>query len=226
MLSADESHHLARVLRASVGDEVLAFDGRGHEWQARITAIGRDQVTVSLLGRREPVAEPPVAVTLAIGLLKGDQMSGVVRDATMLGASAIVTFVSKHVAVPERAWRERSTGRWERIAVESAKQCGRAVVPAIHAVTTLDAVLAAEPGRRYCCVEPSARAAWPEAGHPDLRPETATVCVGPEGGWSNDDLECFRRHGTISIDLGPRTLRAETAPTVALSALWSRWGWR
>jgi len=225
-LSADESHHLLHVLRLKAGDAVLAFDGQGNEWIAEIKSVDRSQVTLSILEPHEPLLEPPVAVTLAIGLLKGDDMRSVVRDATMLGVATIAPFVSDHTAVPGEARYGRSIDGWRRVAVASAKQCRRAVVPVIHPVSSLDAVLAAEAGVRICCVEPHAAADWSAPEARGDRPRSATVCIGPEGGWSASDLDCLRRRGARSLDLGPRTLRAETAPTVALSVLWAEWGWQ
>jgi 16S rRNA (uracil1498-N3)-methyltransferase len=154
-------------------------------------------------------------------------MNTVVRDATALGVAAIHPFVSSHVTVPERAWRDRSIERWQRVAVSSAKQCGRAVVPIIHDVAAYPDVLerAAE-DLVLCCVEPALGVAL-DVRTPPVRPATgrAWLCVGPEGGWSEQELALMRRRAVTLVGLGPRTLRAEIAPTVALSALWTQWGW-
>ena len=106
------------------------------------------------------VAEPPVHLTLGVAVLKGTQLDEVVRDATMLGASRIVPFVSAHVAVSERAWKNRSTDRWSRVASASASQCGRAVVPEIGDVSPFDALLSARGfDLVVMCVEPASGAA-------------------------------------------------------------------
>jgi 16S rRNA (uracil1498-N3)-methyltransferase len=227
LLPPDEAHHVTRVLRLGVGAAVVVFDGRGHEWDARIAAIDRRAVTIEIAAPRTPVAEPAIAVTLAVALLKGDQVNTVVRDATALGVAAIQPFVSSHVTVPERAWRDRSIDRWQRVAVSSAKQCGRAVVPIVHDVAAYPDVLerAAE-DLVLCCVEPALGVAL-DVRTPPARPATgrAWLCVGPEGGWSEQELALMRRRAVTLVGLGPRTLRAEIAPTVALSALWTQWGW-
>jgi 16S rRNA (uracil1498-N3)-methyltransferase len=226
-LPPDEAHHVTRVLRLGAGADVVVFDGQGHEWDARIAAIDRHDVTIEIVASRTPVAEPAIAVTLAVALLKGDQMATVVRDATALGVAVIQPFVSSHVAVPARAWRDRSIERWQRVAVASAKQCGRSVVPAMADVLTYPDVLdRAGDDLVLCCVEP-VRGVTLDAGRSIARPSTgrAWLCIGPEGGWSAQELALARqRHATL-IGLGPRTLRAEIAPTVALSALWTQWGW-
>jgi 16S rRNA (uracil1498-N3)-methyltransferase len=227
LLPPDEAHHVTRVLRLGVGAAVVVFDGRGHEWDARIAAVDRHDVTIEIVATKTPVAEPAIAVTLAVALLKGDQMATVVRDATALGVAAIQPFVSSHVTVPERAWRDRSIERWQRVAIASAKQCGRAVVPAMADVLMYPDVLdRTGDDLVLCCVEPALGIAL-DAGRPIAPPSSgrAWLCIGPEGGWSEPELVlACQRHATL-IGLGPRTLRAEIAPTVALSALWTQWGW-
>ena len=227
-LPVDEAHHLARVLRARVGDEVNVFDGKGREWVARLTAIDNKTTSVEILHETTPVAEPHVRLTLAIGLLKGDQMDSVVRDATMLGARSIVPMSTTHVAVPAKA-RKSTTAleRWRRVAVASSKQCGRAVVPSISAVTSFSDVIESAPEiKKFMCVEPKlAVDGLDQAGAARSRPLDAIVLVGPEGGWSAKEVEHARTAGVSLIHLGPRTLRAETVPTVVLTALWTAWGW-
>jgi 16S rRNA (uracil1498-N3)-methyltransferase len=223
IVPADEAHHLVRVLRLDVGADLVVFDGRGHEWDARVESASRQSVAVRLIAPRVPVAEPPVAVTLAVGWLKGDQIHGVVRDATALGVAAVQLFVSSHVAVPERAWRDRSIERWRRVAIAAAKQCGRAVVPEIREVVRYTEMLDGSDAPLFVCVEPArGQASTP----PAARPDRATLVVGPEGGWSTAELDEARARGALLLGLGPRTLRAEIAPTVALATLWTRWGWR
>lgn len=225
MLPRSEAHHLARVLRLAAGELIVLFDGRGHEWLARVAETGRATVAVDVLEPRTPVPEPPVPVTLGLAVLKGDQMDSAIRDATMAGAAAIAPFVSAHVAVAERAWRARSLERWERVAIASAKQCARAVVPVIRPVVRLDDLLAGPPaGLRVLCVEPAQATRVPQ-GTPLSRPVEALVCVGPEGGWTGEELMLAERAGCEMLTLGPRTLRADAAPLVVLSVLWAWWGW-
>jgi 16S rRNA (uracil1498-N3)-methyltransferase len=223
-LSADETHHIARVLRLRTGDAVIVFDGAGHEWAGTLIDVAHGGARISLTAPLPIVSEPPVAVTVAIGLLKGDAMSEVVRDATMLGASAIVPFVSSHTALPAAATRSNHRERWHRVAVASAKQCARSVVPGIHDVTTFAAVLGTTCDLRIICIEPSAAGGADAASLPAAR--TALMLAGPEGGWSPEEIDQARAAGAVALRLGPRTLRAESTPAIALTALWSRWGWQ
>jgi 16S rRNA (uracil1498-N3)-methyltransferase len=211
-----------------VGDEVHVFDGRGREWTGHLTGLSGSSASVDIAHEVTPAAEPHVRLTLAIGLLKGDQMDSVVRDATMLGAFAIVPMATAHVAVPARARKStKALERWRRVAVASAKQCGRAVVPEVTAVTSFAEVLAsAADVPKFMCVEPSlAVDGLDKAGASRTRPIAAIVMVGPEGGWTIEEVDRARGLGVLLIHLGPRTLRAETVPTVVLTALWTAWGW-
>jgi 16S rRNA (uracil1498-N3)-methyltransferase len=212
------------VLRLRVGGAVRVFNGAGGEWSATISSIARHGAQLALGEPVPPVPEPPVRVTLGIGVLKGDQMDTVVRDATALGVSAIVPLVSANVTVPARAWNGRAAvDRWRRVAVASAKQCGRAVVPAIEPVAPLAAAMGSSAADLVLmCVEPS-RAGSRALELPASPSASVLALVGPEGGWSDGEVEAAVNSGARLIHLGPRTLRAEIVPTVLLSALWTRW---
>jgi 16S rRNA (uracil1498-N3)-methyltransferase len=225
-LTGDEAHHLARVLRLTVDSRVLVFDGAGRQWTGRVVTIGRRDAVVRLGEPEAAAAEPSVPLTLGIGVLKGDQMDTVVRDATMLGVRRIAPLQTDHVTVPERAWRAGAAAeRWRRVAVASAKQCGRAVVPAIDPVQTFSSALESlDSACRVLCVEP-AHAAPARDVRALPRPASAAVFVGPEGGWSASEVALAVAARAELVRLGPRTLRAEATPTVLLSALWTAWGW-
>src|SRR3954454_2732416 len=101
-LPADEAHHLTRVLRLGEGDEVAVFDGRGHEFRARVAAAVRDRVQIELLEKVDPVPEARVPLTLVQAVLKADKMDAVVRDATMMGVAAIEPIVTARTIAPAR----------------------------------------------------------------------------------------------------------------------------
>lgn len=225
VLPPAEAHHVGRVLRLRAGEEVVVFDGRGREWRGRLVAAERGAASVELIAERPAIPEPAVAITLAVGLLKGDHLDTVVRDATALGVAAIAPLSTARVAIPDRARQTRARERWTRVAIAAAKQCGRAVVPSIEDVTSLAGLLSQAGGTEvFCCVEPGSRGVLGEAGQ--SRPARALVLVGPEGGWAETEVARCRAAGAVALDLGPRILRAELAPAVALSLLWARWGWR
>jgi 16S rRNA (uracil1498-N3)-methyltransferase len=225
-LPEGEAHYVMRVLRLQAGDEVVVFDGRGREWAGRIAALTKRRVSVALVTERRAIAEPTIAVTLAVALLKGDRMDDVVRDATALGVAAVTPMASANVAISDSARSARSVERWTRVAVAAAKQCGRAVVPMVTQPAPLDAVLAsAADGLVICCIEPTARARASHAPPPPPQSARALLLTGPEGGWTADEIQRLEAAGAQRLFLGPRTLQASLAPAVALSVLWSHWGW-
>jgi 16S rRNA (uracil1498-N3)-methyltransferase len=232
VLPAEESAHLSRVLRLRAGAKVEVFDGRGREFIAEVADVARDRVTLTLLEARAPAAEPRVPVMLAQAILKPQQMDDVVRDATMMGASAVVPIVSAHVTVPGRAIEgARPVERWRRIALASVKQCRRSTIPRIDPPVTfadwLGAVARRSAGPTLLLVEPSVHGVEPRTVRSlihDPIPESATLAVGPEGGWSAEEVSGAVRAGATPITLGPLTLRAETVAVAALAALSVIWG--
>jgi 16S rRNA (uracil1498-N3)-methyltransferase len=223
-LSEDETRHLAQVLRLAAGDEVAVFDGAGREFRARVDRVARDGADVRLLDEYPAAPEPAVRVTLAQAVIKGEKMDDLVRDATMMGVTAIEPLVTDHTAAHMK--EGRAPERWRRIAIASAKQCRRAVVPVIGIGMTLPDWLAQDDAElRLLLVEPSAAV----EGHPAStlggnRPASASLLVGPEGGWSMGEIEAAVRAGCVPITLGRRTLRADAVPIVAIGVLQFVWG--
>jgi 16S rRNA (uracil1498-N3)-methyltransferase len=223
VLPEGEGHHVTRVLRLRAGDDVRVFDGRGREWVARLEPSERRSTTTVELGAEvAPIPEPSVRVTLAAGILKGDHMDAIVRDATMMGAAEIVPLVTEHVTVPKKAWQGGAAQeRWQRVAVASAKQCGRAVVPEIAPPVELAVVLSRHGGQSIVMfVEPAVGAdARAVSGTPIAPGGTLLVLIGPEGGWSFAEVTQARTAGAVLAHLGPRTIRADAMATAALAAM-------
>lgn len=217
-LPPDEAAHLTRVLRATAGDRIRAFNGRGDEWEAEVAEANKTRVVVRLLTPVTPAPEPRIAITLAAAVLKGEKMDDIVRDAVMLGVTRLLPLVTTRTALsPATLERSGRIARWQRIAVASAKQCGRAVVPEVARPVTVDHVLS-QAAAVVMLVEPAAAAtAITLAALP--RRDQLTVVVGPEGGWTDDEVRAAREQGAMLLTLGALTLRADAVPIVALTAL-------
>jgi 16S rRNA (uracil1498-N3)-methyltransferase len=227
VLPKDEAEHLRRVLRLGVGDTVSVFDGRGHEFAARVIVALPRETRVQVTARIDPPPEASVPMTLVQAVLKGDKMDEIVRDAVMLGVSAIQPLVTKRsemtVAALLRALRIE---RWRRIAVASVKQSRRAVLPDIRTPLSFDNHLE-EPlgGLQLMLVEPGT--------HADVEPMSAlkrepapsdvSVWIGPEGGWDEREWKGAHERGVRLISLGERTLRADAVPVAIISILSFLW---
>lgn len=223
-LPPEEAAHVSRVLRLRAGDPLRVFNGRGGEWAATVTARTRATVTVGLA---EPVAsarETRVRYAVALAVLKGDGTDDAIRDAVMMGVSELRPFVSARSDVAAlAALRGARLDRWTRVAASSAKQCGRAVVPAIAEPVELETLARAPtPGLRLWLVEPAV-ARVPLTLADLAAPEAATLAVGPEGGWAPEEVALAEREGWLLVGLGGRTLRATSAPLAALAACQAVW---
>ena len=234
-LPRDEAQHLFRVLRLKVGAVVRIFNGRGAEFDAVVATASKDGARIRVGNGCPAVTEARVAVTLAQAVLKGDKMDDVVRDAVMMGVAAIQPLVTARteiaLAALERGHRRE---RWQRIAVSSSKQCGRAVVPTVlDPCTFKDAAEALRNQAREAtptsvlpglmCVEPTASAdvlSLSDVGA--VPPLAVTIVVGPEGGWTAEDISVGSSACRL-VTLGPRTLRADAMALIALTALFTGW---
>jgi 16S rRNA (uracil1498-N3)-methyltransferase len=240
-LPREEAEHLTRVLRLGVGDTVAVFDGRGREFLAKVTTAVRRDVRVQVLSRIEPAPEPAVPIALVQGVLKGEKMDDVVRDAVMLGAAAIQPIITTRTETTVAALlKSARVDRWRRVALASVKQSRRAVLPDIRMPLTLGTFLD-EPAAalRLMLVEPTGRdggvvgsASVPADAAVDSLsavqalgpPSDAAVLVGPEGGWTQAECEAARASGVRLVTLGHRTLRADAVPIAAISVLQFLWG--
>jgi 16S rRNA (uracil1498-N3)-methyltransferase len=220
----DETRHLARVLRLRPGDTVLASSGDGRDHTIRIESLG-ETATGTVIATVARAAESPLDVTLVQGVPKGDKMETIVRMATELGVARIVPAVTERTIVRLDAtrWRERAR-RWQRVAKEATKQCGRAVIPEVDLPRPLAECLDAPGGALSLCV-------WEGATAP-LGPVLARaagvtrvrVLVGPEGGLSATEVDGASARGYEVASLGPRVLRTETAGPVVVAILQERFG--
>jgi 16S rRNA (uracil1498-N3)-methyltransferase len=222
-IAGSAANHILRVLRLAPGDALIAFDGRGGEYSARIGGLGRNAVTVEI-GEHSPIdRESPLAVTLVQGVSRGERMDLVVQKATELGVRRIVPVLTERAVVrfdaKQRAARLR---HWLGVAVAACEQCGRNVVPQIAAPAPLGELLSEGD-------DDSCRLVLTPAGEASVRDLTAgwagvTLLIGPEGGLSQAERQSAIRAGYRPLGLGPRVLRTETAAIAALAAVQLRLG--
>jgi 16S rRNA (uracil1498-N3)-methyltransferase len=210
-LAGDEARHLARVLRAKVGDEVRVFDGSGAEWPARVVTIGRDEVTLAV-GEPLPAGrEPARPLTIAVALPKGDRQKWLVEKLTELGTKQLVPLVT------ERGVAEATASAQARLArgvIEACKQCGRNRLMEIAAPATLEALADRHPDALRLIAHPGGR---PLDDVLQAPAGEIVAAIGPEGGFTADELDAAERLGFQRVALGPHILRIETA-AIAIAA--------
>jgi 16S rRNA (uracil1498-N3)-methyltransferase len=221
ILTGDEAKHLRSVLRLKVGDEVFVFDGGGKEFKCAVAGMRRDEVELDNCEEiAPPYAESPLSFTLAVALLKGEKFDLVVQKATELGVTTVIPVTTRFADIHLRdaSDAEKRVGRWRRIAMEAAKQCGRARVPEIATPVAFESLILdnAQSLRLLFAerdgdgLESNTRASGPIA--------SVVALVGSEGGWADEEIEKAKAAGWKIVTLGGRILRAETA-AIAVSVL-------
>lgn len=215
------AHHAARVLRLRDGDPVILFDGSGGEQPAVLSVRGK-QCFAALGERREVECESPLRLVLVQALASGDKMDWIVQKAVELGVAAIVPVQAERSVL--RLAGERAAKRvehWQQVAVSACEQSGRNRVPLVAPICGLRDYLARPREGVRLILDPGATQRLLDAARPAGEVQ---LLIGPEGGWSDDELAACRSAGCAGMRLGPRVLRTETAGLAAISALQTVWG--
>jgi len=217
-LSHDEAHHVLRVLRLRAGEPLSVFDGKGREWEGTIVRAESGEVVVRLEEEMTDAVEPALPVTLVQGLSRPERLEWVLEKATEVGvrAIALAACARSEGPVPSPA----RLARWRRVLLESCKQSGRRRIPDLFGPLSVGDAAALGTGTRIVLVP----------GAPSLtdvvrgRPEALALAVGPEGGFSEEEVDGLKVAGWSAASLGPRILRTETAGPVAAALVLHRWG--
>jgi 16S rRNA (uracil1498-N3)-methyltransferase len=223
-LASDEARHMREVLRLKSGDEVYVFNGEGKEFHCRVEESRRDSARLHIVAEVEPARpESPLRLTLGVALLKSDKFELVVQKATELGVVRIVPVTTRRadVHLRDKSDASKRVTRWHRIALESAKQSGRALVPEVAAPVSFDEFLELAPRDAQGKLMFSERAGQSLVEFTNNfsgKPQSIAALVGSEGGWTDEEIALAREAGWTIVTLGGRTLRAETA-AIAVTAL-------
>lgn len=212
VLSAEESKHLRDVLRLREGEQTAVFDGVGNEFLCEINKIGRSEILLGIIEKILPPApESKLCLILAVALLKGEKFDLVVQKATELGVKKIVPLQTKRADVRLHDEKDvlKKIERWRRIALEAAKQSGRAFVPIIEKPLTFEKLLESADGVKILFAERGGARLHQIERIREI--DNLTAAVGSEGGWENFEIEAARDNGFLIVTLGGRILRAETA---------------
>lgn len=218
VITGQEARHLGTVLRLGPGDRVELVDGRGTIAMAEIKTLSHNTAVFTILDSSTPGAEPPVHITLAQGMLKDKKMDMLVRHLTELGICEWVPFYSsRSIPKPDAKRLCSRMERWNKIAREALKQCGRSMLPLIGEPIAFEQLLETVSGYD------GKIAFWENATAPIQSFQTPSpepikkiiVLIGPEGGFSSPEIDAAREKGFYACSLGPRILRAETASLTA-----------
>lgn len=223
-LASDEAHHLREVLRLKAGDEAYVFDGKGKEFHCRIDDSRRDVAHLAVIAEATPARpESPLQLTLGVALLKGEKFDLVVQKVTELGVTRVVPLVTKlaDIRLRDESDTAKRVARWQRIALEAAKQSGRALVPEVAGPITFQSLIQtagfeSEPGLMFS--ERGGQSLCEAEEKLPANSYSLTALVGSEGGWTDEEIAIASAARCTIVTLGGRTLRAETA-AIAVAAL-------
>jgi 16S rRNA (uracil1498-N3)-methyltransferase len=217
-LSPFAAEHLTRVLRLGDGAAVACFNGDGHDYACTLRVRGKGQIWVDVGARAVVDTESPLLLSLAQCIARGEKMDWILQKATELGVQRIEPLVSERTEVRMDEERgERRLAHWRRVVQSACEQSGRARVPDIAPAQHLPAFAAeciARDARKFV-LDPEAASGLPALA----LDQPVVLAVGPEGGFSERDLDALRQAGFVGVRIGPRILRTETAGVAALAVL-------
>ena len=217
VLSGEVVHRISRVLRMVEGDEVILIDNSGLEYHARLRTFSGDVISGEILSAQEGLKESQVQISLYLSLLKADKFDWVLQKGTELGIAEFVPVVCERSAVDKKALNsDTRLGRWNKIVIQAVEQCGRSRIPIIHRPTPLTEALEHSSGNGLSLMP------W-EREHSHflgrvLKENYSThlnIFIGPEGGFTGKEADLARSYGVVTVSLGKRVLRSETAAIVA-----------
>lgn len=215
VLPPELARRLAKVLRLQRGDRVVLADGGGRDYEVELKEVSARAASAFVVGERPSPLEPSVELVLYQSLVRPQRFELVLEKGTEIGVSRFVPLISGRAQVRTAAGSQRAD-RWRRIVSEAAEQCGRGRVPAVDPPAPLEEAVRSAPGLRLI--------PWEGERSQGLRsylraleewPATVSLIIGPEGGFTEEEVELARRAGCVPVSLGPRILRSETAGIVA-----------
>jgi 16S rRNA (uracil1498-N3)-methyltransferase len=220
-VKGSEVRHIRRALRLRAGDGIVVFDGSGKEYEGTIVEESPSSVLIEIQSIISSQRESPLQITLAQSLLKGEKMDYLIQKATELGVTEIIPFFSfRSIPLLDKSKRLKRYHRWERIAIEASKQCGRGLVPRIEPLQDyLEVLRAPSSDSLRLILWEKEGASLKEILKTSAEKKRFFFIVGPEGGVSNEEVELAKRGRFIAVNLGGRILRSETASLCLLAIL-------
>jgi 16S rRNA (uracil1498-N3)-methyltransferase len=216
-LSKDATNHLVNVLRAKVDQPLVLFNGDGNEYSAHLSDVSKRSAFATIDSKLSLSVESPLPVHLGQGVSRGDRMEWVIQKSVELGVAEITPLVTERcgLKLSTERWQKKHQ-QWQKVLISACEQCGRNVLPILHPVANLTDWLTQSTNQLRLTLHPRAQSAFK---HINLPPAGARLLIGPEGGFSEQEVYQTEQNGFHSVQLGPRVLRTETAAIAAISAL-------
>ena len=226
LLGKDQAHQIHSVLRLRPADRIIVLDNAGWEYQISLAKVTGEQVVGEVLQKQKAVGEPSVQITLFQSLLTRDKFEWVLQKCTEVGVSRFVPVITQRALVRETAIKPEKLDRWQRIITEAAEQSHRGLIPDLLPPVSFEEILPDLRDFERCLIarepaEGGQRVALREALRTDKQtaPGTVAVLVGPEGGFTEQEVQLARAASAVPVGLGPRILRTETAAIIATTLI-------
>ena len=221
-----DARHVRNVLRSKPGDALILFDGRGMNYYSQITRITSDEIFLTIQDQFRSASESPVHVTVGQALVRAGKMDRIVRQFTELGGDRFVpVWTDRSTVKPEAERFRKRRARWQKIALESLKQCGRSYIPEIEPVQSFEEVVTKHDTYDLCIIFDTVIEDREQTDFPPREEiNRILVLIGPEGGFTTDEVEMTRKRGFIVSPMGPRVLKSDTAMVAALTLIQHRFG--
>ncbi|MDP2139492.1 MAG: 16S rRNA (uracil(1498)-N(3))-methyltransferase [Gammaproteobacteria bacterium] len=220
-LADEAAHYVGKVLRLRVGDALALFNGNDGEHLAEVVAVEKRGVSVHLRSIVDSSADPVLPIHLGLGISRGERFDFAVQKATEAGVSSIIPLLTERCEVKLKSDRvDNRLTHWTRIAISACEQSGRCRVPMIESPVTLHEWLSQSRSGVSFVLDHRGSAGFPSTA----APTSVTLLVGPEGGLSDEEVGAANQKDFQSVKLGPRVLRTETAPVIAISLAQHLWG--
>ena len=224
ILQDSDANHIRKVLRLKAGDQVEVLDGEGSLYRVRLTDLNTKSIKGEILSSEKINTESPLKIHLGQSLIKGSGFDVILRKSVELGVHSISPLITDRTVAKSDG--DKKIPRWKKIIEESSKQCGRSSIPEISkGIIRLETFCqkTKDSDLKLIFWEMEKNTGMGDI-NPEARPGAASVLIGPEGGFTDQEVETARSYGFLSLGLGPRIFRAETAPLVVLSLLQGKWG--
>lgn len=214
-ITGEDANHISTVLRSKVDEEIIICDGYGTDYLCRLIGINKKQVLAEIINKYENENEPNLKITLYQGLPKGDKMELVIQKCIEIGVDKIVPVVTENTVVKIGDKAEKKNIRWNKIAEAAAKQCGRGKIPIVDKIMTFSEAVEASKETDAAIIP------YEKETNTNIRQfvksftgKSISIFIGPEGGFSENEIELCKKNGISSVSLGKRILRTETAGLV------------
>ncbi len=220
-LAEEAAHYVGKVLRLRSGDMLTLFNGHDGEHLAEVVGVDKKSVTVRLVNTVQNRADPVLPIHLGLGLSRGERMDYAIQKATEAGVSSIIPLLTERCEVKLKGERvDNRLSHWTRIAISACEQSGRCVVPVVETPLPLSEWLVRTRVGVSFVLDHHGPLGFPGTSNP----EAVTLLIGPEGGLSDEEVTAAQGHGFQAVRLGPRVLRTETAPVIAIAIAQQLWG--